>query len=108
MALTRRLSFKSSTFGFTPKKHNGDYLYDTEVDGKRWIRMRMQDWRENLLIWCNQRTVERVIKKLLDRDLILSEKLDTNHFGHTKYYTINYNHPDMQYLSEQGETVIPD
>jgi DNA-binding Lrp family transcriptional regulator len=60
----------------------------------RFYRNTSAQWAAELRVM-SQRTVERLISKLEDADLIRSVKAGTFH-DQTKGYTINYEHPDLR------------
>jgi len=56
---------------------------------KRWIYKTTKEWHRELP-FLSVRTIERVIHKLKEKNLIVSKKLSNNRDNHTSYYTIDY------------------
>jgi DNA-binding Lrp family transcriptional regulator len=56
---------------------------------KRWIYKTTKEWHKELP-FLSVRTIERVIHKLKEKNLIVSKKLSSDRDNHTSYYTIDY------------------
>ncbi len=56
---------------------------------KRWTYKTTREWHKELP-FLSVRTIERVIQKLKEKNLIVSKKLSSDKDNHTSYYTIDY------------------
>ena len=59
------------------------------IDGKYWIYNSYNDWHKQLkCLSCNQ--IRRAFESLEKKGLIISKKMKSSRFNHTKWYTIDY------------------
>lgn len=61
-----------------------------EHDGKMWIYKTYEEWQKQDFSFWSVRTVKRTVINLIDRNLLMVEKLSSNSFNRVNHYTINY------------------
>ncbi|MCF9034405.1 hypothetical protein [Acinetobacter nectaris] len=61
-----------------------------EHDGKYWVYNTQEECVNLMRGIISISTVKRIVKKLIDRNLIITAELHTNKWNHTNYFTINY------------------
>jgi DNA-binding Lrp family transcriptional regulator len=69
------------------------------IDGTIWIYNTYDVWAEQLGV--SKSTVIRIIKFLEENGYIFSKKMNVHRSNHTKWYTINYEHPVVIKLIEE-------
>ncbi len=74
----------------------------TVYEGKHWIYNTYQDWQEQLKI-VSLSTIRRVIKKLEQKGIISTSKLNRKASDQTKWYTLNYEKLNQLLSIHQGE-----
>lgn len=58
-------------------------------EGRRYIYNSLSDWTEQFPFW-SESTIKRITSSLIDKNLIIVEKLSDNKYDRTNYYSINY------------------
>jgi hypothetical protein len=61
-----------------------------EKDGRRWIYNTVEEWRKQFPFWSTD-TIQRTLQSLRDKGLVDAQKLSSDKWKHTLYYSINYN-----------------
>lgn len=64
-----------------------------EADGRKWIRNTVEEWHEQFP-WIASKTVQRYLKDLEDKKILLTNNLNRLKFDRTKWYTIDYHELD--------------
>lgn len=59
------------------------------VDGHRWVFNTVKGWHEQFP-WLAEKTVQRYLKDLCDRGLLITANYNKANFDRTKWYRINY------------------
>jgi hypothetical protein len=59
------------------------------IDGRTWIYNTLNEWHAQLPFW-NERTLRRVIKSLVTKNLINVEQFNKARCDRTNWYSINY------------------
>ncbi|WP_294760511.1 hypothetical protein [uncultured Lactobacillus sp.] len=59
------------------------------VDGHRWVFNTVKGWHEQFP-WLAEKTVQRYLKDLCDRKLLITANYNKANFDRTKWYRINY------------------
>ena len=59
------------------------------VDGHRWVFNTVKGWHEQFP-WIAEKTVQRYLKDLCDRGLLITANYNKANFDRTKWYRINY------------------
>jgi hypothetical protein len=85
-----------------------------EKDGRRWIYNSVEEWRKQFPFWSDN-TIQRTLQSLRDKGLVDAQKLSSDKWKHTLYYSINYKNlqecitPDWgNPLRENAESITPD
>jgi len=58
-------------------------------DGRRWIYNSVEEWRKQFPFWSSD-TIQRILQNLRNKGLLDAQKLSTDKWKHTLYYSINY------------------
>jgi DnaD/phage-associated family protein len=74
-----------------------DHVYD----GRRWVYNTFENWHKQLPFW-SVRTIRRIVKKLEDQRLILTDNFNRMKIDRTKWYTIDYEVLDSLLQNEQA------
>lgn len=61
-----------------------------EREGRRWIYNSVEQWRKQFPFWSAD-TIQRTLQSLRDKGLVDAQKLSSDKWKHTLYYSINYN-----------------
>jgi hypothetical protein len=61
-----------------------------EKEGRRWIYNSVEEWRKQFPFWSTD-TIQRTLQSLRDKGLVDAQKLSSDKWKHTLYYSINYN-----------------
>lgn len=64
-----------------------------EADGRKWIRNTVEEWHKQFP-WIASKTVQRCLKDLEGKGILLTNNLNKLKFDRTKWYTIDYNELD--------------
>ena len=64
-----------------------------EADGRKWIRNTVEEWHKQFP-WIASKTVQRYLKDLEGKGILLTNNLNKLKFDRTKWYTIDYNELD--------------
>lgn len=64
-----------------------------EADGRKWIRNTVEEWHKQFP-WIASKTVQRYLKDLEDKGILLTNNLNKLKFDRTKWYAIDYNELD--------------
>lgn len=64
-----------------------------EANGRRWIRNTVEDWHEQFP-WIAVKTVQRYLKDLEEKGILLTCNLNKLKFDRTKWYAIDYDELD--------------
>lgn len=64
-----------------------------EADGRKWIRNTVDEWHKQFP-WIASKTVQRYLKDLEDKKILLTNNLNKLKFDRTKWYAIDYNELD--------------
>ena len=64
--------------------------------GQRWIFNTFEQWAEVFPFW-SKRTIERIVKKLRESELLLVDDFNRSKSKHTNWYTINYELLEQSY-----------
>ena len=64
-----------------------------EADGRKWIRNTVEEWHKQFP-WIASKTVQRYLKDLEDKGILLTNNLNKVKFDRTKWYAIDYNELD--------------
>ena len=59
-------------------------------DGRRWVYNTVEEWRKQFPFWSTD-TIQRTLQSLRDKNLVDAQKLSSDKWKHTLYYSINYN-----------------
>ena len=74
------------------------------VDGHRWVYNTVSDWQKQFP-WLTTKTVQRYLKDLCDRGLLITGNYNKANFDRTKWYRIDYSVLDK--LANSKGTVSP-
>lgn len=70
-------------------------------DGSLWVTRSIEEWTVELCdLWSN-RTIQRILKELVDMGIVVAENLNKNKRDKTLSYTINWNSPTYIRLTER-------
>jgi len=64
-----------------------------EAGGRKWIRNTVEEWHKQFP-WIASKTVQRYLKDLEDKKILLTKNLNKLKFDRTKWYAIDYNELD--------------
>lgn len=61
-----------------------------EIEGQQWVYKTYDKWQEQDFPFWSVRTIKRTINNLVEKELVIVEKLSDNNFDRKNYYTINF------------------
>ena len=80
-----------------------------EKDGHIWVYKSYAEWHK-MFPWLSERTIQRILKKLHNNDLIVVEKFSTHLYHNTLWYRVNYdklNELEKQLQKKEAEVKVP-
>jgi hypothetical protein len=60
-----------------------------KIDEKIWVFNSLEEWEKQFPYW-SSRTIQRIIKNLKNKNLLITKQIDKNKMNRTNWYTINY------------------
>lgn len=76
-----------------------------EKEERKWTYNTYADWRKQFP-WWSEKTIQRTMLSLEESGIIMTEKFNTSKYDHTKWYTINYEHPILTNSDEAGGQIV--
>lgn len=77
--------------------------YGNDHHNRKWIYNTLDEWQTQFPFW-SKKTIQRTLKRLVDRKLVRVGKFNKKNWDRTNWYSINYE--ALAKLEEQSEKIF--